>query len=399
MTSNERPGQAGQGQARPSGKDQRVVLFLRALAASAPDALPAWLATDGLDQADAGWLYAQGLAPFAFHRLRELGLLESLAADGREALRQAYYHSAADAAIHDDELCRALAALSAAGIVPTLFKGAVLAHTVYPSSACRPMGDLDLWLADAEMQSAQTALKHLGYVQYFKAARPVALQAQRRGEIQLVGRTSGSGLIELHWGVFAGEWLERAAAVDETAIRDRRTPIDLLGHPAWTLAPEDAVIQLVAHLAINHQFAYPWLRGLLDIVLVARWRDVDWDTVAARASEWRLGTVVWQTLRFATDLFGLDGAMGVLERLRPGPLRRWLLRRLVNAHTLLEMRNLTHGPLRLVLQLLLVDRPGDAMYLFRRALWPEDSWLAARYGRCDAATRTRHLLCALRGRV
>ena len=261
------------------------------------------------------------------------------------------------------------------------------------------MGDLDLWVTDDEMGRAQIALERLGYVQHIKSARPVALQAQRRGEVQLIGRASGAGLVELHWGVFAGEWLERAAAVDEAAVRARCLSLDVLGCPARTLAPEDAVIQLAAHLAINHQFAYPWLRGLLDIVMTARWRAVDWDVVAARACEWRIATVVWLVHHFAAELLGLNDAAVALARLRPSPLRRWLLSLLVNERSLLEMRNLTRGPLRLVLQLLLVDRPRDAARLFWRALWPEDDWLAARYGRRDVRTRCRHLLAALRGKI
>jgi hypothetical protein len=215
----------------------------------------------------------------------------------------------------------------------------------------------------------------------------------------MIGRAAGFGLVELHWGVFAGEWLERAAAVDEAAVRARCLARDVLGCPARTLAPEDAVIQLAAHLAINHQFAYPWLRGLLDIVLTARWRGVDWDVVATRAREWRIATVVWLVQHFAAELLGLDETAVALARLRPSPLRRWLLRLFVNERSLLAMRNLTRGPLRLVLQLLLVDRPRDAARLFWRALWPEDGWLAARYGRSDVPTRCRHLLAALRGKV
>jgi hypothetical protein len=385
---------------RPSqGPFQGAVAFLQALVAVEPDGLRVWLAAHRLDVDAVAWLHAQGLAPYAFHRLREVGLVESLAPQARDELRQAYYRSSADAAIHDGELQQVLRALAAVSIVPVLFKGAELAHTAYASSACRPMGDLDLWVTDEEMGRAQLALERLGYVQHVKSARPVALQAQRRGEVQLIGCAPGAGLVELHWGVFAGEWLERAAAVDETAVRARCLLLDVLGCPACALAPEDAVIQLAAHLAINHQFAYPWLRGFLDIVMTARWRSVDWDVVAARACAWRIATVVWLVHHFAADLLGLEEGAAVLEHLRPSPLRRWLLSLLVNTRSLLEMRNLTRGPLRLVLQLLLVDRPRDAARLFWRALWPEEDWLSARYGRKDMRTRCQHLLGALRGKI
>ena len=55
-----------------------------------------------------------------------------------------------------------------------------------------------------------------------------------------MGRTPGSGLVELHWGVFAGEWLHRAAAVDDGGIRGRAVSVTIAGRPALMLAPEDA---------------------------------------------------------------------------------------------------------------------------------------------------------------
>ena len=52
----------GKGHARPSGEVQGVVSFLHALGSPSPDALPGWLAADGLDASGVNWLKAQGLA-------------------------------------------------------------------------------------------------------------------------------------------------------------------------------------------------------------------------------------------------------------------------------------------------------------------------------------------------
>ncbi len=143
----------------------------------------------------------------------------------------------AESALRSRELAGVLAALAAARIRPALVKGAALAHTVYPDPVCRPMGDLDLWVQSGEIAAAQAALEELGYVQRIKPGRPVALQAHRQGEIQLVGQAPGQGLVELHWGVFAGEWLQRAAAVPIEAVAARLQPAFILGYPVYTLAP------------------------------------------------------------------------------------------------------------------------------------------------------------------
>ena len=388
-----------EGRARPSGEIQGAVSFVAALVSDRPHACDDWLATKGLNEVAVAWLSAQGLAPLAFYRLRAVGLLTRLSIEAQATLRGAYYLTAGDTELHLHELAQVLRVLAAARMTPILFKGAVLAYIAYPDPACRPMGDLDLWVTADEMPLAQVSLENLGYAEYTKAERPIAFQRQRSGELQLVGQHPGSGLVELHWGVFAGEWLERTADVDEAGIRARAIPVTLLSQPALTLAPEDAIIQLAVHLAVNHQFSYPWVRGLVDVVLLAQAQAVDWGVVAERAHAWRVGTATWLVLYLAADLLGMDEAALAVKHLVPSSLRRRLLSLFADRASLLAMRDLTRGPQRFLLQLLLVDRARDAARLVWRALWPEKQWLAARYGAATPAVRTRHLLAALRGRV
>ena len=388
------------GQAQPSvGYPQGAVSLLRALVAPDTAALGVWVTEARPDAHWAEWLRRQQLAPLAFYRLRQAGVLARLPAEFSGALRGMYYNAAGEAELRTHELADALGVLIAAGVTPVLFKGAVLAYIAYPDPVCRPMGDLDLWIDLEAMPRAQAALEGLGYVQRLKAERPVALQAQREGEIQLVGRTPGSGLIELHWGVFAREWLHRAAAVDDIGIRGRAVSVTIAGRPALMLAPEDAIIQLAAHLAVSHQMAAPGLRGLLDVALLARSQPIDWQAVAERARGWRVATATWLVLDLADALFGLPDAAAAIAGLRPPRMRRGLLSRFVGADSMLAGRDRTRGPRRFVYQLLLVDRNRDAARLLGRALWPEDGWLALRYGTVTPTIRWRHLFAALRGQV
>ncbi len=379
---------------------ETALSFLRAIATADDLSLSQWFDSHDLDAAAVRWLYAQGLAAYAFHRLRRAELVGRLSAENHATLRQMYIRAAADSTLHSRELAEALAALAAAGITSVLFKGAVLAHTVYPSPICRPMGDLDFWLRAEDMPRAQVVLEELGYVQRVKAHRPVAMQARRQGEIQLVGQGRvGRGLIELHWGVFAGEWLYRVAAIENDAIVSRLRPVEILGHPVFTLAPEDTIIQLAVHLAINHQMARLGVRGLLDVVQVARHHPIDWQTVADRARRWRVATATWLVLALAAETLALDEARPLLAQLRPAAgLQRTLLARFVDVHSVIEMRNLTRGPRRFVYLLLMTDRRQDALRVFYRALWPEAAWLATRYGQVGPGIRVRHLAGALRGR-
>ena len=361
----------------------------------------------------AQWLRSQGLAPLIWHAWQHVPLTD-VSPDLVSDLRAAYYAAVGDAELHQRELVAVLRALDPHAITPAVvkpsvksqpegltivFKGAALAYTIYPDPVCRPMGDIDLWLTDEEMPRAQAALEQIGYVQSIKAERPLALMQQHNGEVQLHSVEPGRGLVELHWGIFAGEWVRRTAAIDQAGIRARVVPARLAGEPALTLAPEDGLIQLAVHMAVNHQLGMAALRGLVDVTYLARAKQVDWDVVAQRAQTWRVGTATWLVLKLAIDLTGLTEATPAVKRLSPSRLRGWLLGRFANAHTVVEMRDLRNGLLRYVFLLLLVDRFRDAARLVFRTLWPEQEWLAARYGNAGSRTRLRHLVNALRGSV
>ncbi|MGB3061879.1 MAG: nucleotidyltransferase family protein [Anaerolineae bacterium] len=378
---------------------QAIVSFVQALVSSRPQALGEWLAANRLDAALAAWLHGQGMAPFVFYRLRQDQLQAAVSSAVLAQLQHAYYLAASRAALRARELTTVLQALAAHGVVPVLFKGAVLAHTVYPNYACRPMSDLDLWLSDAEIEVAIHVLAQIGYVQRVKPARPAALQALHEGEFKFYGPTPDTGLIELHRGVFAGQWLHRTTRVRSSETCERLAPVVIAGQPAKMLSPEDALLQLALHLAVNHQFSYPWVRGLVDIALLARQQPVDWVLAAERARAWRVATPTWLALDLALSIVGLSEARPALARLAPSPLRRWVLHLFVNPGTLLQRRNITTGPLRFLFLLAMVDRPLDAGRLLGRAVWPEEAWLAARYGTGGLRVRARHTFNAMRGRL
>ena len=63
--------------------------------------------------------------------------------------------------------------------------------------------------------------------------------------------------------------MRRAAAVDHAAIWARRVAVPIDGRSTWAMAPEDLLIHLCLHLAINHGFVESALRNLLDVHLVA----------------------------------------------------------------------------------------------------------------------------------
>lgn len=124
-----------------------------------------------------------------------------------------------------------------------------------------------------------------------------------------------------------------------------------------------------------------------------------WDAVVHRARAWRVSIATWLVLALTAELFGLADVRAAGCRLQPSAARRRLLARLTGPGAILRGQDITHSRWRLVYQLVLVDRPQDAVRLVWRALWPEEAWLTARYGAATPGIRARHLLTAARGRM
>lgn len=319
-----------------------------------------------------------------------------------QRLRAHYLKATVQALQRTEELRKILAALHTVGIRPTLYKGSALAYTVYPSPACRTMGDLDLWIGAEEIATAQAAIEGLGYCLKGKAERPFALRQQFDGEIQLVGPGHSQGLIELHWGVFAGQWLHRVATIDRKTIRQRCVATELFDTPIYLLAKEDAVIQVAVHFGINHQLSRYPLRSLLDIALLDQ-QNIDWAVVVARARHWRVATVISVVLDLLINVFGAAALSPELcaaaAELRATTNSRLFSHQWRNPALVFNQTKLSASHIRFFYLLSMIDRPTDALYLMTRTLWPENEWLVARYGRASSTVRLRHIKAAFQGTI
>ena len=351
----------------------------QALAAGQPTALAAWLDSHQLSLADLAWLRGQGLALFAFHRLQQADLLDKAPASVVVPWQDAFQQAVLATASMDWEIETVLLALSQAGVDFIWLKGAALAYALYDNPACRLRGDLDLWIQPEQAPLAVAALAGLGFQLTSKEDRPDALALLVGGEQQLVRAGSVLELIELQWPALRGEWARHTAAIDHQAIWQRRGQQTIGQHSFAVLAPEDTLLHLCLHQAINHQFSAPWLRNLLDIHLLVAAEALDWPQIVATARRWRLAAVVWTVLELTQRLLGAAAPPAAMQALRPPRWQRWLIGRLDLETALLAMQPGGYGHRRFLLQLALVDRTRDAVTLLARGLFPEASWLRARY--------------------
>lgn len=359
--------------------------LLRALLAPDPSGIARLLQHQPPAMAELHWLAEQGLGPFVYHHLRAHDCLALLSEEGRSLLYTSHAQAALLEAIQH-EATTALAALAQAGVEVVVLKGMALAHTVYPNPRCRPRSDLDLWIPAAQRADAQAALLTVGYT----LTEPAAPDAPE-GEDKFGREGMAGGLIELQWPALRGEWLRHCATVDHEGMWQRRWLVPFGGQVAAILSPEDTLLHLCFHQAINHQFTFPcWLRSLLDVHLVLHTYPIEWDALLERARTWGLATVTWTVLELAQGLLGTLVPQRVLSALAPAAPRRAAIRRLPLARSVLEMWPSDYHSRRFLIQLLLVPRPAAALALLRHALAPDAAWLAARYGE-EAPWRARLL--------
>lgn len=278
------------------------------------------------------------------------------------------------------ELEKMLRAFQTAGITAVPLKGIWLAESVYSNIALRSMGDVDLWVQRSQLDAARQVMHSLGYSSRSKTNRPQALQDTLVGETQMF--KTNAPMVELHWNVFPGEWLRHTARIDEQAIWQRTLPHN--GENVRQLSPEDAIIHICVHLAVNHQMSGPVLRTLVDLDYVRQRLKIDWGTVVRRAHAWRVSCATWLVLQTLADMFGDPEKQLPLSDLAPASLRRLILRRFIPLRLIVEGLRISSGPKRFIFLLALVDYPIDAIALLWQAFFPDRIWLTLRYGLQDA---------------
>ena len=221
----------------------------------------------------------QSLAPFAFYRLREAGVLTRLPADVQRGLQNAYYAAAGRNAVQRRETETVLRALDDARIETVLMKGTPLACTVYADTACRLKGTWTSGSAAAASSPIEAFSRRA--MRRAKSDRPAAFVPLTGGEQQLFGQDP----VPAWWSCNG----LRSAGVGAPGRRGRscrdlgaRVGVTIEGRSSWGMAPEDLLIHVCLHLAINHGFSEPALRNLLDVHLVASRLSPDWVAVVDR---------------------------------------------------------------------------------------------------------------------
>lgn len=288
---------------------------------SSPSRLLARLVAPGPDRDRGGWrtvaegLTADGwsavLASARRHGL--LPLLESrvgrdatlgprLPVSVRSALTDGYLHSRLRSRSLRAQLREILEALEEAGASAIALKGAYLGEAVYGDPALRPHNDLDLLCLPSEISTVSEVMEGLGYTP--REGNPY-VDYERLHHLAPFDRP-GSVPVEIHRGLVAPDG---GARLPVEELWERATEVSLAECDARALAPEDQLLHLCAHMAVNHTFDVPLLH-LCDVAYASRTYGsrVDWALLKRRARDTGLGEAVDLVFAVVRSTLG-DGAL------------------------------------------------------------------------------------------
>ncbi len=284
-------------------------------------------------------------------------LMERLPPLVREQVLLARRRVAATTAQRQRELELVLHALSLAGVESVFLKNtSLLISPLYPESALRPLGELDLWIPPAAWRPAVQALQRLDY-RVLGHAFPSPLPSKATPlVVKLSPRWPGGAPVFLFTHPFQSRWVHLIARVSPQEMWTRRR-ISHRHPPHALLAPEDRLLHLLTHATLNLRLGHPLIAPLVDARLLLRAHTPDWTQVVHRAMTWHLRTAVWVGLHALERLFPGSVPRPVFENLRLPAWQRRLLRAFRPPPEHLLMPAPVHRLRRDLLTLALCDSP------------------------------------------
>ncbi len=268
---------------------------------------------------------ALGLAPLLHWRLVQANLTPPPLAMAKLAVtRQA--HAKRNEAI-GQQLAELLAAFKQQKIEVMVLKGALLAATVYPEAALRPMNDIDLLFRPEDLPRVGPILESLGYGGKHKEANKGPGITKHLSTYCRAGNhgstpnpylsASGDRMVEPH-GSLEESWF--GLNVDITpGVWERAAPISLYGQPAYRLSTNDLLLHLTVHAAFHVIMGASVFVQLYDIGCVMKtWSvELNWSQVLTLALRAKVQPFVYAGLYWAGTLYQVaipEAVLGGLEK-------------------------------------------------------------------------------------
>lgn len=347
----------------------KELLLLCALACVDPDA---GARIRALTQEDVDWaelLVAasdQGVAPLVCRRL-EVWAGDILPALWREQFREEFERNTRRNLFLAAELCRVLAALEAAKVCATPYKGPVLAAQAYGDIALRQFADLDIIVPETQIRAAHSALLSLGFHSAEGGSGTPNVSRWIPGQYAYWSEAPARH-IELHTEATL-RYVPRR--LDLEPMLARRESVSLAGAQVLTFSPEDALVLLSVHGSKHFWDRLGWIADIAALGRSAR--GIDWELGLDRARRLGAERMVLLGASLAHDLLEMPLPEQVTRELGRNGVTRWLADGV-------RSRFLAHRPVglgvfsRLAFRVHMCDATSNRVgYVLRLAITPTEA--------------------------
>jgi hypothetical protein len=204
-------------------------------------------------------------------------------------------------------------------IEPLVFKGLMLAGSIYKDIGLRPMGDADILLRKEDLAKADRILRLNGFHPEFELNDFENLSpGQYRNSLVYRSTESGHVAVHVHWHIvnFTPFHEKVLQNIDMDKVWNESVPLHAGQMKMKTFSLHHQIIYLSMH-ALNHSF-HPLIR-LCDIheLLQSEKDTINWDRLINEAHAFQLSKSVYYVFHLLTRMFCTDIPAFVLYRLRP----------------------------------------------------------------------------------
>jgi Uncharacterised nucleotidyltransferase len=195
------------------------------------------------------------------------------------------------------DIRRLAAGFEATQIPWVAVKGPVLAELYWGRPDLRQYSDLDIVVDPSALSSVLDILNGLG-ARLIDVNWAMILR-RMRGELSV--ELPGGTALDLHWHVVNEREIRDRLGfrIDEMLARRRMVTIGSIQAPTWDAA--DTLLHTAFHCAASGGHRLVWIK---DVHTTASAADLDWDVVARRAGEFRVGLLLGAVLKRAARVFG-----------------------------------------------------------------------------------------------
>jgi len=274
------------------------------------------------------------------------------------------------------ELQQVLHAFNEASIPLMLFKGPVLAYTIYPKPHLRTYHDLDAFIHPDDVPRAHELLLRMGYA-FYNEYRVDAIDKQRTG-YHFSRQHPGSPftvIIELHT---APHGSEIGTPFEREALWKNANAMTVLGQPTITMSSVDHLLYLCWHYRFH---GFTRLLWLYDLVMMLRFYGdlLDWTSLIKTARRQQLAATLYYCLSWCHQLFGVAIPPRVLTSLRPPLGSRLIVERIALTDVARALSVDRYQEQRLIARRAMVDTNIGLLKAGLRMLFPSPIALQKRY--------------------